>query len=471
MSLWIHKLTKNFYPPNRHPKSRNSQPITQLITHYSSLIAHNQQLQTLKAIVDCNAFYCSCEKLFRPELDEKPVIVLSNNDGCIISRSDEAKAIGIGMAGPYFKAKPLIEAYNVEVFSSNYNLYGDMSWRVMEVLKTLVGAENVEVYSVDEAFLDLHGYTDDQLQKLAEKTRDTVDRWTGIKVSIGIAPTKTLAKMANRIAKKDKTLSKCISILQTEEEIIQALKTTKVADIWGVGHRYADKLSMWGITTAWDVRNLSEEWVRKNMGGVVGVRLLKELKGEDTITMKDELVNKKMISTTRMFGTAVTQLSQLKEAVASYTSRAAEKLRRQNGAASMISVFLVSQEKIDSPNFNYGPTVNAYTILPQPTSLTNELIKPALKMVEQLFIPGKKYKKAGVVLSSIVPDNSIQGNLFEPGRNIGRYLMEMMDNINFSMRGNVINFASTGTKRTWKMQQSFHSPLYTTRWNDLRQVE
>ncbi|MCU7551270.1 Y-family DNA polymerase [Chitinophagaceae bacterium LB-8] len=425
----------------------------------------------MKAIVDCNSFYCSCEKVFRPDLDERPIVVLSNNDGCIISRTDEAKAIGIGMAGPYFKAKHLIEAHKVEVFSSNYNLYGDMSWRVMEVLKTFVGEGNVEVYSVDEAFLDLHGYSGTQLQRLANEIRDTVDKWTGIKVSIGMAPTKTLAKMANKMAKKNKTQSQCITILEPEEEIIAALKTTRVSDVWGIGRKYADKLNMWGITTAWDVRNLSEEWVRKNMGGVVGVRLLKELRGEDTITMKDELANKKMISTTRMFGTAVTDLCHLKEAVASYTSRAAEKLRRQNGAACMISVFLVSQEKIESPNFKHGPTVNAYTNLPQPTSLTNELIKPALQMVESLFVNGKKYKKAGVILSSIVPDDAIQGNLFEPGKSIGRSLMEMMDNINFSMRGNVVNFVSAGTKKTWKMQQSFHSPLYTTRWADLRQVE
>lgn len=425
----------------------------------------------MKAIVDCNSFYCSCEKVFRPDLDERPIVVLSNNDGCIISRTDEAKAIGIGMAGPYFKAKPLIDAHKVEVFSSNYNLYGDMSWRVMEVLKTFVGQEAVEVYSVDEAFLDIHGYTGPQLQRLASEIRDTVDRWTGIKVSIGMAPTKTLAKMANRQAKKDKARTKCISILGTEEDIITSLKTTGVADVWGIGRRYADKLNTWGITTAWDIRNLSEEWVRKNMGGVVGLRLLKELQGEDTITMKEELVNKKMITTSRMFGTAITDLCHLKEAVATFISRTAEKLRRQNGAATVLSIFLLSQERIESPAFKHGPTVNAYTILPQPTSQTNELIKPALKMVESLFVPGKKYKKAGVILSGLVPDNAVQGNLFEPGKNIGRSLMEMMDNINFSMRGNVVNFASAGTKKTWKMQQNFHSPLYTTLWTDLRQVE
>jgi DNA polymerase V len=424
----------------------------------------------MKAIVDCNSFYCSCEKVFRPDLDGRPIVVLSNNDGCIISRTDEAKAIGVGMAGPYFKAKPLIDAHSVEVFSSNYSLYGDMSWRVMEVLKSFVGQEAVEVYSVDEAFLDLPGYTGGQLQRLAKEMRDTVNRWTGIQVSIGMAPTKTLAKVANRIAKKNKTASQCITILEPEEEIMAALKNTNVSDVWGIGRRYADKLNMWGITTAWDVRNLSEEWVRKNMGGVVGVRLLKELRGEDAILMKDELVNKKMIATTRMFGTAVTNLCHLKEAVASYTSRAAEKLRRQNGAACLISVFLIAQEKIESPAFKHGPTVNAYTILPQPTSLTNELIKPVLEMVERLFVQGKKYKKAGVILGNIVPDDAIQGNLFEPGKSIGRSLMEMMDNINFSMGGNVVNFASAGTKKTWKMQQNFHSPLYTTRWNDLRKV-
>lgn len=425
----------------------------------------------MTAIVDCNSFYCSCEKVFQPRLHNQPVVVLSNNDGCIIARSDEAKILGIGMTGPYFQARPLLEKHNVAVFSSNYNLYGDMSRRVMDVLHQTVGKEAVEVYSVDEAFVHLDHFSAEQRQTLCAHLRNTIDRWTGIRVSIGAAPTKTLAKVANKLAKKDKLRSQCVCILDTDEKIAQALKATAVGDVWGVGGRYADKLRQLGIATAWDLRGLSEEWARRHLGGVVGVRLIKELNGEHAIEMKDQLEKKKMIATTRMFGAAVTDLKDIREAVATYASRAAEKLRRQHGAASGVSTFLVSQEKIDGPRFRHGPTVSAYTTLAEPTSLTNALIKPAVRMAEALFVAGKKYKKAGVILSGLVPDDAIQRNLFEPQKSIGRFLMEQIDNINFSMRGDVVKFASSGTKRDWKMQQNFHSPRYTTRWDELYEVK
>ena len=426
----------------------------------------------MKAIVDCNSFYCSCERVFRPELAERPVVVLSNNDGCIISRSDEAKALGVGMAGPYFIAKPIIEANNVEVFSSNYNLYGDMSWRVMETLKELFGKENVEVYSVDEAFVDLQGFSLEQLQTVAADIKLTVEQWTGVKVSVGVAPNKTLAKLANLISKRDKNISKGVTILADEESIIRALQVTPVLSLWGVGTRFAQKLNDFGIYTGWDLRNQSEEWLRKNLGGVIGVRLLRELKGEESIVMDEPLVNKKMIATTRMFGEPVTSITDIKEAVATYTARAAEKLRRQHSAATVINTFVVPKEKRkEGEKFRHGPMVSASTVLLQPTSITNELIKPAVKMAEQLFKEGEQYKKAGIMLSGLVPDNSVQGNLFDPGKNIGRFLMEMMDNINFSMRNDVVKFASSGTKRNWKMRQEFHSPKYTTRWYELFEVK
>src|SRR5215213_4817114 len=426
----------------------------------------------MKAIVDCNSFYCSCERVFRPELAERPVVVLSNNDGCIISRSDEAKALGVGMAGPYFIAKPIIEKHSVEVFSSNYNLYGDMSWRVMQTLKDIMGEENVEVYSVDEAFLDLQGFTPLQLKKVATEIKDAVENWTGVKVSVGAAPTKTLAKLANYIAKKDKRASNGVTLLLDDDSIIPVLQTTPVKVLWGVGSRFAEKLNDFGIYTAWDLRNQPEEWVRKNLGGVVGVRLLRELKGEECIIMDEPLVNKRMIATTRMFGEPVTNLHDIKEAIATYTARAAEKLRRQHSAATVINTFVVpKEERKEGEGFRHGPMISACTVLLQPTSITNELIKPAVRMAEQLFKEGEKYKKAGVMLSGLVPDDSVQGNLFEPGRSVGRFLMEMMDNINFSMRGDVVKFASSGTKRNWKMRQDFHSPRYTTRWDELYKIK
>ncbi len=426
----------------------------------------------MKAIIDCNSFYCSCERVFRPDLAEAPVVVLSNNDGCIISRSDEAKSLGIGMAGPYYLAKPLIEKHGVEVFSSNYNLYGDMSWRVMDTLAAMFGKENIEVYSVDECFVDLNGFSNEQLYEVGKNAKQTVEKWTGVKVSVGVAPTKTLAKLANNLAKKDKQKTNGVVVLANDEDIIDALQKTAVRDLWGVGRKFADKLVGYNIHTAWDLRNLSNEWVRKNLGGVVGLRLLKELKGEEAIMMDEELTTKKMIATTRMFGSAVTELNDIKEAVATYTARAAEKLRRQNSAASIISTFVVPKENRNvGEAFRHGAMLTTYTLLPQPTSLTNELIKPAVRMAEQLYRKGEKYKKAGIMLSGLVPDNSIQGNLFEPGKSVGRLLMEMMDNINFSMRDDVVKFASSGTTRNWKMRKDFHSPRYTTRWDELCEVK
>lgn len=422
------------------------------------------------AIVDCNSFYCSCERVFRPELAEKPVVVLSNNDGCIIARSDEAKDLGVGMAGPYFLAKPLIQKHGVEVFSSNYNLYGDMSRRVMAVLKEAVGERSVEVYSVDEAFLNLAGFSSEQSENFAQELRHRVETWTGVKVSIGIAPTKTLSKLANHIAKENKKAMRCVCVLNTEEKIRTALQQTAIKDLWGVGRQYAEKLAQLGIDTAWQLRNMPEEWARKNLGGVVGVRLLKELCGEAAIVLEEELKIKKMIATTRMFGSPVSSLSDIKEAIATYTSRAAEKLRRQRSAAGVINVFVVPKDKTTAPQFRHGPMLSTYAVLPYPTAVTPQLIKPAMWLAEKLFEQGKQYKKAGVILSALVPDAFIQGNLFEAKKSVGRYLMEQIDNINFSMRGDVVKFAASGTKRDWKMRRDFHSPRYTTRWEELYEV-
>lgn len=420
------------------------------------------------AIVDCNSFYCSCERLFRPELQDKAVVVLSNNDGCIISRSDEAKQFGIEMAGPYFKARPLIEKNGVACFSSNYNLYGDLSWRVMETLRSLAGAERVEVYSVDEAFLDLSHIPPEQLQHFAQELRATVEAWTGIKVSVGVAPTKVLSKLANRLAKKHKSATNCVLLLDTPRKIEKALQKTPVEDVWGVGYKYAQKLQRYAINTAYDLSRQQENWAARELGGVTGVRLLRELQGIESMQMLEELDSKKMIATTRMFGSPVTAVADIREAVATYTSRAAEKLRRQQGAANIVSVFVVPKEESHNTRFRHGPSISSYITLPQATSATNELIKPAVQLVDRLYEEGRTYKKAGVMLSGIVPESSIQGSLFaapENGRN--RELMNMLDNVNFAMRDDVLKFASSGTTRDWKMRQELRSPRYTTRWDEL----
>ncbi len=423
----------------------------------------------MKAIVDCNSFYAACERLFKPALHGKPVVVLSNNDGCIVSRTDEAKALGIKMAGPYYQNKKEIEKNNVAVFSSNYHLYGDLSWRVMETLRIL--SPHVEVYSVDESFLDLTGIDENKLHEYALFLKQTTELWTGIPVSIGVATSKVLSKVANRLAKNDKIGTQGVMLLQTPEQQMKALQKTPVEDVWGVGAAGSKKLRLFNINTAWELRNMSEEWARKNLGGVVGVRLIKELRGEPCIEMKDPLETKKMIATTRMFGKPVYEVQELREAVATYISRAAEKLRRQSSAAKIISIFVVTNNY--SSMYEYKPASSSlYTILPYATSLTNLLIEHAMPLVENLYSKGSKYLKAGVILSGIVPDNAVQFNLFEqPAHQNEKILMNMMDNINFSMRNDVLKFASSGTKRDWKMRQELRSKRFTTRWEELFEVK
>lgn len=427
------------------------------------------------AIIDCNSFYCSCERLFRPELRNKPVVVLSNNDGCIISRSDEAKQAGIAMGAPFFESKQLIREKQVTVFSSNYHLYGDMSKRVMDTLRLLADHELykcVEVYSVDEAFIHLEHLPASSLHGFARLLRDLVVQWTGIPVSVGIAPTKVLSKVANRLAKKNKQATGCIMVLENEEQLQDALEKTDVSDLWGIGRRYAWKLKeYYGINTAWQLRHMPEEWARKELGGVVGVRMIRELRGEPCIQLKDPLEKKKVIATTRMFGKPVFDLQPLKEAVATFTARAAEKLRRQHSAAGSIDVFVVTDGK-EGEKYEYNPqSHHRYHTLLHPSADTSELIRAALPLVESLYRKGMKYKKAGVILGGIVPDDALQGNLFSPPKKqYNRALMGVLDNINFSMRDDMVKFGASGLTRNWKMRQEMRSGRYTTRWDELLTV-
>jgi DNA polymerase V len=425
------------------------------------------------AIVDCNSFYCSCERLFKPSLGNKPVVVLSNNDGCIVSRTDEAKQLGVGMAAPYYQNRDVIEKNEVAVFSSNYNLYGELSMRVMDTLRCLAGDANVEVYSVDEAFLNLDALPPEQLPVFAETLKKTTEQWTGIQVSVGLAPTKVLSKVANRLAKKNKQKTGCVMVLNTPDKVQEALLRTPVADIWGIGYRYAVKLKEhYAIENAWQLSRMPVDWAQKHLGGVVGMRLIRELNGEPAVEMKDPLETKKMIATTRMFGKPVQDMVALKEAVATYTSRAAEKLRRQYCAAGFINVFVVTND-YENGQYQYNPqTRGRHTRLAKATSSTSELIKEAIPLIEKLFTPGSRYLKAGVVLGDLVPDASIQGNLFiTETKNCERKLMSMMDNINFSQRDDVLKFAASGTSRNWKMRQEMRSGRYTTRWDELCTVK
>jgi DNA polymerase V len=420
-------------------------------------------------IVDCNSFYCACERLFKPDLLHKPVVVLSNNDGCIISRSDEAKAVGVEMGSPYFMQKNDLKKNGVITFSSNYHLYGDLSWRVMETLRTMLPEGCVEVYSVDESFIDLAHIEPNALSSFTVSLKNIIEQWTGISVSIGVAPTKALSKVANRLAKKNKQITGCVLILNTDKKITQALQKTPIADVWGIGYQYAKKLNIYGINTAYDLTLRTENWAHQELGGVVGARLFRELKGFPCIDMQSERVTKHMIATTRMFGNPVTTLHELEEAVATYTARAAEKLRRQHAAARGITVLIVPKQEVKGSYYRHGPTKSGAVRLPLATALTNELVKAALELVRSLFEAGKTYKKAGVILSDIVPETVIQGNLFAqaPDNTKARALMEAIDNINFSMRGDILKFAASGTTRNWKMRQEMRSPRYTTRWDEL----
>jgi len=425
----------------------------------------------MKAIVDCNSFYCSCERLFRPDLDNKPVVVLSNNDGCIISRTDEAKKLGVGMAAPYYQNREIIEKNHVAVFSSNYNLYGDLSMRVMDTLRDMVGIANVEVYSVDEAFLDLAETSTAKLGAIAKDLKETVEQWTGIKVSVGVGPSKVLSKVANRLSKKDKAGSKGVLVLDTAEKIKEALQSTRIDDIWGVGRQYAVKLHNMGIDDGWQLRNMPEEWARKNLGGVVGLRLIKELKGISCIPMRDPLETKKMILTTRMFGNPVFDLNDLREAVATYTSRAAEKLRRQYCAAGLIDVFVVANGRKDE-KYIYNPqTKHLHFSLPIATADTASLIRAAIPLVEKLYEPGVKYIKAGVMFGDIIPQAAIQTNLFDDSLSGQRLLMDAMDNINFSIKQDTVKYVASGLTRNWKMRQELRSKRFTTHWDELFEVK
>ncbi len=375
------------------------------------------------------------------------------------------------MAAPYYQNKELIEKNEVAAFSSNYHLYGDLSMRVMDTLRALAGAHNTEVYSVDEAFLDLDMIPGDELYDAAKRMKEITEQWTGIKVSIGVAPTKVLSKVANKLSKKDKKGTGGIIILDSVEKIKDALESTPVDDLWGIGYRYANKLKNFGIENGWQLRNMPEEWCRKNLGGVVGVRMIRELKGIPCILMKDPLEVKKMIATTRMFGTPVHKLSDLKEAVATYASRAAEKVRRQRSAATFLDVFVVANGFIDR-KYEYNPqSRHSHITLPQATSNTGELIGYAALLAENLFRPNEKYIKAGVLLGGLVPDNSIQSNLFmTQEKNRLPLLMSAIDNINFSMRDDVVKYVATGLKRNWKMRQQLRSKRYTTRWDELFEI-
>lgn len=418
----------------------------------------------LFALVDCNNFYVSCERLFRPELEGRPVVVLSNNDGCIIARSNEAKALGIAMGAPYFQNRRLIEQHDVEVFSSNYALYGDLSDRVMSILQQL--EPEVEIYSIDEAFIRLGGGAAARLTGRALFLRAKIKQYVGIPVSIGIGPTKTLAKIANRIAKKNPG-HQGVFDLTARPDPDELLAGTKVKDIWGIGRRNAAKLNRHRIFTALDLKKGDDEWIRKHLT-VAGLRTVMELRGTPCIPVDHEPAPRKSVVCSRSFGKPVSALADVKEAVSSYVSVAAGKLRNEGLAAANLHVFLqTNPHRQDLPQLSAGLMIR----LTGPTSSTPVLIGAALAGLEKIYREGFAYRKAGVMLTGLTASAMRQQDLFRPAPKDNGALMNALDRINDRWGRETVRYASSGLARPWCMTREHTSPSYTTSWKELPVVK
>lgn len=414
------------------------------------------------ALVDCNNFYASCERLFRPELNGKPVCVLSNNDGCVIARSNEAKAIGIPMGAPAFEWEAFFKANDVSVFSANFELYGDMSHRVMSVLSNF--SPTVEVYSIDEIFLDFTGFQKDLLQE-GLKMRHEVFMQTGIPVSVGFAPTKSLAKLSNRIAKKYAQLQN-VYLIDSEEKRLKALKWLKIGDVWGIGRQHAKRLQHLNIQTAYDFTQLDEAWVRKKLS-VVGLRLQRDLKGHPTIQM-EEVAIKKSIATTRSFDKNYTTVAELKERIATFTVSCAEKLRTQDSECNALTVFIQSNRfRADLPQHNPSITI----ALPFASNSSIELCHFSTLALEIIFKSGYRYKKAGVIVSNLTPALQKQLTLFGGSNHRHKVLMKTIDSLNHTFGQQKVRLASQDQKKVWKMKQERLSPRYTTRLSDVVNIK
>lgn len=429
---------------------------------------HDQEKQeekTMIALVDCNNFYASCERAFNPNWNNRPVVVLSNNDGCVIARSNEAKALGIKMGVPAYQIKNEIERYGIGVFSSNYTLYGDMSNRVMTMLSSY--SPNIEVYSIDECFLDFSGFERYDLKEYGEEIIRTVSKGTGIPVSMGIAPTKTLAKVANKFAKKYKGY-KGVCIIDTEEKRIEALKRTEIGDVWGIGYRHTKRLSVYGVSTAYDFSLMPRNWVRQQMT-VVGERTWKELNWESCIDLELVTPDKKQICTSRAFGEAISEIEGLEEAVSSYASICAGKLRKQSSCAQALMVFIHTNNfREDLPQYFQNCVVK----LPVPTNSTPEIVHYALIALRNIYRKGYFFKKAGVIIIDIVPDSAIQQNMFDNvDRERQKKLMKVVDRLNSGFNRNNLTLAVQGGRRKWKLKQELLSPCYTTRLSDIINIK
>lgn len=411
-------------------------------------------------MVDCNNFYASCERVFDPSLEGRPVVVLSNNDGCVIARSGEAKALGVAMGEPAYKREDFYVRHGVRVLSSNYALYGDMSARVMRTLG-LFSAE-AEVYSIDECFLRLSGLDSRSLVDTAREIRATVDKWTGIPVGVGIARTKTLAKIANRLAKRGDG----VRLLEDEDDIDRALQGTEPGDVWGIGRRSARFLAACGVRTALDLKRRPDDWVRRNLT-VTGLRTVLELRQTPCIALEDAPPPARSLVCSRSFGRRVESLASLEEAVSAYVQRAAEKLRRKDLVAGAVQVFLETNRFQPDPQH----CASRGRALPAPTADTLALHGPALQILREIHKPGFKYQKAGVILLDLASAGRRQLSFLEPrGEEKTRRdaLMRVLDRVNTAYGRGTLTLAASGLgRKEWHMRQERRSPSYTTSWAEL----
>ncbi|HIH0874810.1 TPA: translesion error-prone DNA polymerase V subunit UmuC [Vibrio cholerae] len=418
------------------------------------------------ALVDCNNFYASCEKLFRPDLKDTPVVVLSNNDGCVVARSREAKLLGIKMGVPVFQIKAEKQRHGILAFSSNYALYADLSSRVMRTLEEM--APRVEVYSIDEAFLDLTGIESAiSLVEFGQQVRERIGHWIGITVCVGIAPTKTLAKLANHAAKKYPATQGVVDLTNPDRQR-RLLALVPVDDVWGVGRRLSKRLNALGITTALDLANASPRAIRDQFS-VVLERTVRELNGESCIELEEIPPTKKQIVCSRSFGAKVTQFELLREAVCEYATRATEKLRKEQQQAKVMTVFIrTSPFKDNEPQ--YSNSASGELLIP--SCDTRDFIELANHLLKRIWKDGFRYAKAGVMLSDFYDPGMFQPGLFDDvsTRSNSQQLMSVLDTINQSGAGKVF-FAGQGTKKDWSMKREHLSPAYTTRWDQLPRVK
>ncbi len=416
------------------------------------------------ALIDVNNFYVSCERVFNPKLNNKPVVVLSNNDGCAVARSNEVKALGVGMGAPWFKLKDLAKQHNILAYSSNYALYADMSNRVMSILKHY--SPDQEVYSIDESFLDLTAFKSKDLVEYAQHMRQRIKQWTGLPVCVGIGSTKTLSKLANHCAKKRTVFnSVCNLNSMTPEAVNQMFSEIDVSEVWGVGRKLAPKLNALGINTVLDLKRANPERLRQQFSVVVK-KTIRELNGVVCIELEEIAPPKKQILSSRSFGYPVTDYNSLAESVTLYMSRAAEKLRRQQSYAGSVYIFIrTSPFKENERFYSNGRTI----ALPSPTDDTRQLVSVALWGLKQIYVPNLNYAKAGIMLGELVPTQGIQTDLFsmQSSNPKSAELMATLDSINRKMGKESVKLASEGFSRPWNMKQENKSPSYTTSWNDV----